>query len=82
MSQHESANDDVVTPKRTSLVQDAKKRADAMRLQAQEEQANNTLTSPAPHPLEPSTPSPAVMANQARNDWRKHGSGVSQETEE
>ena len=83
MSQHQSANDDFVTPKRTSLVEDAKKRADAMRLQAQgEEQSSNPLTSPAPHPLEPSTPSPAVMANQARNDWRKHGSGVSQETEE
>ena len=53
-----------------------------MRLQAQEEQSSNTLTSPSPHPLEPSTPSPAIMANQARQSWRNHGSGVSQETEE
>ena len=74
---------DSETPKRTSLVEDAKKRADAMRQQAQESGARDTLTSTqSPHPLQPSTPSPAVLADQARNDWRLHGSGVSQETEE
>jgi len=55
-----------------------------MRQQAQESAAgaSNGTTLTSPHPLESSTPSPAALADKARNDWRRHGSGVSQETEE
>lgn len=72
---------DFETPKRSSLVQDAQKRADAMRQQAEQQDAPN-LTSPPPHPLVHSTPSPAVLADKARTDWRRHGSGISQEIED
>jgi lipid-binding SYLF domain-containing protein len=53
-----------------------------MRQQAEQQDDVPSLTSPPPHPLVHSTPSPSVLADKARTDWRRHGTGVSQEIED
>lgn len=55
-----------------------------MRQQAEEQQHSTPLmTSPPPvHPLVETPARTPSLADKARNDWRLHGSGVSQETEE